>query len=685
MRWKKLLKTTAISVGSIVAIVLVAFSVFVYNPFEGRFKEIRQAVPTTVDFFVAKKRLVEDFDQFPKPRFWHSIAEAAWWSRLSQGRFFRSRAAQAERAVWQIEDVQRELEAIPLIGLHILADGIGTDLALVGRLRSTGRGFEICAYSRVSWKIRAALGLLAYDFVRSRVGGAKITVEEDGIYRIEAPGAQPAFVTKVRDLVIAGNSLALVKSSRDLALGVSDEDVMYASADYNDELITPVAEWSERTGQAPNVLETMVDADMLRRWMPRFATWPGGTSDITREERLLDAFINQKAMRRLWTSFLFESPAGLSALLHLNVNHGQLTEFQKRFHNEPPADVKRWLEPFLSHVPSTAAMAAILRVPVGAFLHEMFMVLDNDTRELIQEGFRRSGIKGGVQSLIGRISPGVEPWVGIIFRNNDYPPIKNEFKVYIRSPAPAWALIFRASRGGEGRIEGLITEFREKLRYNMEFTGPGMQLRSGPGDQVLIQEWANRHIEGTGQIALFFDGAGPRRYFFISNSGKLLREVVNTRYHLGGSRPIAARGYAAEVIDQLPDKLSGFCVLQGDRVRNVLTRYQDFARRATAEETYDQIWAASVRPGIEQEIFAQFRGRYRSVAALRGADKQRFEELVEQRLRSLWSRERVKLGKDLDRSFSEAQSWLDYLDAAYLTVRARPKDLRLELRIFPRW
>ncbi len=682
MRWKKIAKVLLIVVLAVAGLAFAAFWTFVYNPFEGTVDEIRRAVPADVDFYVAKRALSRDFVEFPEPVFWRDVTEMPSWSRLSSGKFFRSLKADVGPALAQLEDLQAQLAAVPVVGLDILGDMVGSDVVLAGKLRASGQGFAWAAYTRASWKIRAGIALLDYPFVQARLGAAKVTDTGAGIFQIVAPRAEPMFLTRIKDLVILGNAKELVAASRAQMLGDSDRDPMHASADYNDQLITPLAEWSKRVGvDVPNAVESMVDASMLRKWLPEFATWPRAGSDTTKEQRLLKLFMSQPAMRRLWASVVFEEDSACTLLAQLNVNPGQLTDFQRRFHDEKAGDVQHWLRRFLGHVPATAAFAAALRVPPGHFLTELIQVLDRDTQELIRDGLKLAGENQGLEGMIERFAPGLEPWVGIVFRNNDYPAIEKEFKVPIPSPAPAWALIFRSLPGETGRMKKLIDVFRKKLRQHIGFEGGEYNMLAGPGNQVKISEWGNPHIEGTGEIAVLFDDDDLRRNFMVSNSGKLMREVVMARY--GQQRSILGEDQVAAVLDQSPSTLSGFAWLDGPRCSDIVAKYQEFTRRQSRSEAPDPAWAATVRPRIEDEIFRrEFRARYRDKAQLRGADSRRFEELIGRRLDALWPAERQKLGRGVDIQFSEAMSWLEYLHSACLELRARPKDLRVEARLF---
>ncbi len=684
MRAKKLFKILGISIALSLVVSSLGFATFVYNPFEGEFDEIRKAVPLGVDFFVAKKDLGADFSDFPTPNAWEQVEAGTSWQRVRNGAFYKDAARQLQPLLDQIDRVESELKTVPVVGLDILTDGIGADLAVAGKRRGGSSDFDLCVYSRVSWKIRAAIGLLAYDSVRKSVAGLTITPEKGapGVYRLDG-NMEPAWLTRVQDLLIAGNSKELVTESRDLATGVSTADAIFQSADYNDLLATPLSDWGERVGQDPNAITGMVDMAVVRHLAPDFANWPGPGADLPIEGRLMDPFITQSSWRHLWSSVVFDAENALSLIARLRINHGELTEFQKSFHGEKQGSRDDWLRPFLAMVPSTAAFTAAVRIPPTVLLEEMFHALDNDSRELFENAVRSSNIKTGVRGLIGRIATALQPWVGLVFRNNNYRELDLEFPVPIKSPAPAVALVFRVMRGQERVVDDFIELFRKSLRFPLGFSAKELLFKAGLGNEVSIKEWGNPQIAGTGELAMFWDGKGHRRYYIVSTSGKLLGEIVNARYRLRGVKPLLSDKDVADCMSTLPRTLSAFAWVNGNQVLNILSRYTTFAKRRL-DEGMTVGWQSQVRQDVENAVFdAHFRNRFKTKADIpRGKEEKKFSELINTEMTKRWQIERKRRNRDDDEDFGQWADFMAYLHAGYFTLRATPKELSLETRLF---
>lgn len=676
MRWKKIAKIASISVLSVAVLGFAGFATLVWNPFEGRHGEIRKAVPFGVDFYVAKANLADDFEDFPQPWFWSDFLASPAYPKIRLGAWYKSATADVTKMVDEIRRVQAELAEIPVLNLRIVDDAIGQDVAIAGKLRSDRDGFDVCAYTRVSWKLRAGYELLGFDFVRSKLRGIALK-EEDGIYELRG-NADPVYLTRVKDLLIAGTSRDLVQKSLSLTQPDNTGDSIWTSAAYNDLLLSPL----EDARRSDNTIELMGDMAAVREWSPAFANWPGTSPDVTQEEKLLRAFLAPKSMRRLWSSVQLDEDT-IHILSRLRVDPGELDPFQRRFQDGRGGSVGTWLKPFLRLVPYSAAFAATLRVPPGDFLQACFQTLETDAQNLIEDGMRRAGQRGGLTGMIDQVAPGLEPWVGIVFRNNDYPRYKKEFEVAIPSPAPVWALVLRAGEGGGGRIQDLIRLFKERLRYQLKFEGVDVFINVGPNKEQKIQEWGNRMIPATGQIALLYDDKS--RDFIVSNSGKLVREMVNARFRSDGVRPLGQVDAVQRAVDALPQTVSGFAWLNGERALNVVQRYQEFTSKRLQAEAPDQGFLIEQRPGVERAILArEFPGR-REASDLRGGDATRFDQLVTDELRRRWSVERERLGRDADKKFREAAAWLETVENASLTLRTRSKMLEIDTRAQLRW
>lgn len=677
MRIKKIAKITSLSLLALLVLVLAGFSTFVWNPFEGRFGELRRAVPYNVDFFAAKARLADDFFEFPEPQFWGVFEAAPAYPKIRAGSLYKGLERDVRRLLRQLQDVEEQLDQVPIISLGIVEDAIGEEVSLAGRLRSDRSGFDVCAYTRVSWKLRAGFELLGFSAVQSQLRGMQVK-HADGIYTLEGNGAAPVHIARVKDVIIAGTNRDLVQESYALATGDSEDDSIWTSADYNDLLVDPL----ESSGESDNVLEWMGDLRALRDWSPAFANWPGTGPDVTQEEKLVRTFLAPKSLRRIWSSLQIEEER-LTLMSRVRVNPGELDAFQRRFQEGRPGSVATWLKQFLRIVPSTAAFAATLRVSPGDFMRACFRTLETDAQSLIEDGLRRAGQSRGLEGMIDDIAPGLEPWVGVVFRNNNYPLYKKEFEVAIPSPAPAWALVLRAGVGGGAKVTQLVDLFRRSLRHHLKFEGQGTIIPVGPSQEQKIQEWGNRMIPATGQIALLYDEKS--RDFIVSNSGKLVREMINARFDMNGVRPLSLDNEVKRVTASMPSNVTGYVWLNGKRALNVMQRYQVFAAKRLADEAPEQGFLVQRRDAVEKSLLAKnYPGRTRP-SQLSSADQKRLEDLVQGELRRLWAIERKRLGKDLDKSFREAAAWLEIVDNASFTLRAQSKMLDLVTRLKLAW
>ncbi|MCA8970601.1 MAG: hypothetical protein KDC95_12485 [Planctomycetes bacterium] len=676
MNWKKLLKVLAITIFATIVLVVAAFATFVYNPFEGNYGELRRAVPYGVDFFAAKPDLAKDFDDFPVPLFWQDFETSPAFPKIRIGTIYKGLQPDVAKALEEVRNIDAQLRAVPVLGLSILGDAIGKDLAIAGKMKADRSSFDVCAYTLVSWKVRAGIEMLGFDFVRSRLQGLTVN-EEDGIYELRGNQA-PFWLTRVKDLVIAGTSKDLVVESRALATNESSGDSIWTSADYNDLLASSLDNVTGTGG----IVELMADLATLRDYAPAFATWPGTGIDVTQEQKLIRAFLSPKAMRRMWSSLEFDtSVAKLKSSLLLDP--GELDDFQRRFQDANPGD-KTWLQSFLRLAPYTAAFVATMRVPPGEFFRTAFRTLEQDAQNLIDDGIRRSGRSTGIDGMIDQVAPALEPWVGVIFRNNDYPRYKKEFEVGIPSPAPVWALVMRAENGAGKNVEDLITLFREQLRFSLKFDGQDFIIPVGPNKEQKIQEWGNRMMPGTGQIAVLYDDKS--RDFIVSNSGKLVREMINSQFSSNGMRSILKNDEVLKrTVAGLPQGVSGFAWLSGARALNVVQGYQEFTSKRLQQQAADPGFLLAERGGVEKMILSRdFPGR-RDSTRLSPSEMERFDKLVDAELARRWQTERSRLGRDSERQFREAAAWLEALGSAALVVRTHSKQLDFELQLTVPW
>jgi len=687
MRAKKLLKIGVLSIAILLVTLVLAFMTLVYNPFEGTLPALRTAVPRNLDFYVGKRNLRDDFDRFPQPKFWFDVEQSRAFAMLRQTKFVRREAErQVKAALAELDRVQAQLRQIPLLHINILSDMIGRDVAVAGRFDPSGRA-QWCAYSRVSWKISAGVGLLHYDAVRSALGGMTVT-EDGGIFEIVPAGRAPIYLTRVLDVVIVGNSKQLVELSRDLGNGTSTKDSLGSSADYQDELVGQLNDWRDLTGDPGNALEFMLNLERIRKLNPRLDNWPGADADIGIEGRLFKSFANISSMRRLWGSVVFhalrdeETYDGriVTSLLRFVMNRKELSGFQGRFLSERQGSVQEWLKPMLLLVPTTAAGVAIIRVPATAFVLELIQSLDPEYRQMIDEGLRGAGEQAGLRGFANRLALALQPFVGVIIRNNQFRAMSGaKINVAIPSPAPAYALVFQVTKPKlvQAAIKMLQDNYRSFPKMGKSYT-----LTTGHGDMKIL-EFESALIEGTGSVAILDGSVHLGGYLLFGNQGQLLSEIVRARYGDGQTRSLFSEPLTQRVLDQTAPNLSGFFYFNGEQIRSIIARYQSMASDRVNSSVPPAAWAMSVRETCRQTVFKrEYSTRYRSRDQLSGRERRQFEDKVDQEVDALWRRERSKFGQTAVEGYSQLLSYLECLDRAFMTMRVGGNQLSFDGRAY---
>ncbi len=663
------------------------FTTFVYNVFEGSIADIRKGIPRNVDYYVGKAKLGGDFIDFPEPAFWPVLTESAHYPQLRRSQLgrFVERDLAIEKTLEEIARVKSELSNVPVVAPDILEDMIGVDLAIAGRLPAQGNP-NWCLYTRVSWKLCAFVGLLGHESFRTQVAAGGLKGEAEGkLFRLTPDGGQTIYLARVLDLLMVGDSKELVEESRQLASGDSKKDTLFVSPDYSDLITERVADWAERTGTQPNSLEFKLDLRALAKRSPAFAQWPGQGDSVAQEMKLIRSVVNTKSMLSLWGSLNFEQEE-ISTLLSIDLNRNALEDAQRRFLNEKPASISKWLKARVSCVPETASGFMFLRVPVSVFLEEYFRSMDRDTRDLIDRALRQAGQRGGSSGLAAFLAPALKPYVIVITRNNQYRKFKIDFDVKVPSPAPATAWVFETARGMKGRVKKVLDLMRRHYK-GFGFT-KHFYMDLGPSKSVRILEWANANIPGTGEVAIMDGGDQFHGLFMVSNSGPLLEECVNARFSLGGTKSMLANEKLQTVLRSYDDDhmLSGFVWAQGDQIRNLLKKFRRFAREEAASTEPDASWMIENRTRIEDQVYRRgFASRARSKFQLSGKDKQDFDQAVKKELRSEWGKQSGSRGKTLNAAFDETSTYLQFLDSAYLAIRNGPRAIQAEGRLFFRF
>lgn len=695
---RKLLKTLGIGLGGLLTFLLLFVLAFVWNPFEGTLPDVRDIVPRGVNFFVRKERLAEDFDGFPAPKFWREFSESRGWQELQNGPLVSGLKRDGiEKSLQQARDTLERVTVDSRGWIDVLRDAIGKELVVAGYeqdySQSPPRPLGTpwwCVYTRVSWRIKVAFGLCGFGFVQAQLQGNGLDVTQEGdVFVLKLPGAAgPLYCKRHLDVVMFANNLQMLEQSQRLIDGNRDEEPLGKMAAYTDGAVQRLQNWADVNAVfEPNAVEFLAEPNGFDGFRRFAASWPNPADRDSMNERVMASFLNLKGWMQVSGAVMFAERM-LAATGQVVLNSKQHTPFQSSFYKAEKQRREEWLDPFLAMVPETACAAAALRMPAGEFLHAMFQALEQDERELLNDGMRRSTLQSqaltGMDDLIDRIKVAFLPRTGFVFRrnqpDNSRDPATGELMVPVtaRSPMPQVAWVFWLRPGSGQIIEDLVMMLRNnygsfafKKVWHLKIPFAGGVLNEP------VTEFCNPQIPATGEIAMIVF----RDFFVVSNSGMLIKDILRTRYEADGMRSIRRLEEFTEVEKELPGELNGMVWLRGQNLAAVMDDYLSFA--ASDSETPDPEWLMISRPAAEEQIRRTRYAQYPSKASLPrslvepGGD---FDRAVVAYLFEQWRRERTSFtAADRDK-MQQLRAMAQLLDAAYVQVELENNYIRFQAK-----
>lgn len=693
---RKLLKTLGIGVGSLLTFLLLFVVAFVWNPFEGSLVDVRDIVPRGVNFFVRKERLADDFDGFPAPKFWREFAESRGWQELQNGPLVKGlKRDGVEKSLQQAGETLERIRTDSQGWIDVLRDGIGKEVVIAGYeqdySQSPPRPLATpwwCVYTRVSWRVKAAFGMLGFGFVQSQVqqGGVGISMEGD-VFVLQVPGnPEPLYCKRHLDVVLLANNRQMLEQSQRLIDGNRDEEPLGKMAAYTDGAVKRLEQWADVNAVfEPNAIEFLAEPNGFDGFRRFAASWPNPANRDSMNERVLASFLNLKGWMQVSGAMMFGERM-LATTGQVVLNSKQHTPFQGSFYKAEKQRREEWLDPFLAMVPDSACAAAALRMPAGEFLHAMFQALEQDERDLLNDGMRRATLQGqaltGTDDLIDKIKVAFLPRTGFVFRRNQPDTSRDKetgellVPVTARSPMPQVAWVFWLRPGSSQIIEDLVLMLRNnyssfgfKKVWHLKIPFAGGMLNEP------VTEFCNPQIPATGEIAMIVF----RDFFVVSNSGPMIKDILRTRYEADGMRSIRRLDEFTEVEKELPGELNGMVWLRGKNLVPVMDDYLAFA--ASDSETPDPEWLMTSRPAAEEAVRRARYAQYPTKASLPRTLTEpggEFDKAVVAHLFEQWRRERTSFTQDDRDKMQQLRAMAQLLDTAYVQVELENNYIRFQ-------
>lgn len=696
---RRILRTFLIAAGSLVVFLLLFVVAFVWNPLEGSLPELRDIVPRGVNFFARKQYLAEDFETFPEPKFWAGLADSRGFDDLMKGSLVQSaRRGGADRALQQARETFERVQVDSQGMFDLMRDVLGKEVIVAGYEQDYSQASPRplaepwwCCYMRVSWRVRAAHGVLGFGIAQDQVRKNGIDITEDGdLFVVKLPGTPtPVYCKRHLDVLMVANTKVLLEQSQRLIDGNRDEEPIGLMPAYSDGAVQRIDRWSANNDVAtPNVVEFVLEPNAFDGFRRFAAAWPNPQNRDSMNERVLASFLNLKGWQQLTGGLIFHED-GLVATGQIGLNSKQHTSFQSSFYRAEQQRREEWLDPFLAMVPAGACAAAALRMPAGEFLHAMFESLEQSEKDLINDSLKRISFQNSqltdARDLIERLKVAFLPRTGFVFRRN-LPDLdrdkdgKLKVPVTALSPMPQVAWVFWLRPGSAPMIEEFVKTLRQGFQ-SLGFVGV-WNLKVTHGSSTFpepVSEFTNPQIPATGTVAMIVF----REFFVVSNSGPFVQDIVKTRYSAQtGAKSVRDLPEWKAIEGDLLAEQNGLVWLHGENLLPVLDDYKNFAD--SASELADPEWMARARPAAEDQVRRASFPQYPSKASMPkpmtepGGD---FDRAVVAFLQDKWKRDRTNFTADDRAQMDQLRAVAQMLKAGCVQVELENNYIRYLARI----
>ena len=640
------------------------FQTLFFPPFEdGLGVDVAGLVPRDVDVFVARARLADEFDGFPR------LAVADDLESNETYRAWRgSPEGQSLLADIGLDELLARLDA----ELAQLPGGVdpvqvfgGDDLALAVNLR--GRGLETsdwAAYGTLSGAGKLAIELLAFPSWIGLDAQGLLVDEGEGYMTLSGgPLPRPLVVARIRDIGIISTSEELVQEALSFEAR-SFQDSMLASGAYHDEI-----QLAERSPERDE-LELVLDARALSEPCQWSGAWPDANS-----QDLLPAiaarFIQVGLVNRLVGTLGLED--GVDVDLQAQLSSELMTSLQTRVYRQRAVSTEELTNRYAVFAPEDVGLFLYLKCDIGDFLTAVFDSMEPATRGLIEDRFRAQGKYRSLAELVEDLDEALLDHFVLFLRDNDYPE-EAEGPLHNDTPVPAFTVIGWLADGGKARIDELRTIVgRMGSSIGLQGREPGQSgfYSNSIGGHEFNEYWSPA-IEGTGVIT----AGTTSEHLIVTNTVQGFNHVHKTWTQGAPQYPRLSERTDFQAL--LRSASHGANLALWASPRSMMPLLERLAEQ-WATDSIDIDWAFE-RQRIEDRVLReQYAGRRKGdLSDLELGD---FERSVEDSVDEL-DREIRRTQLPLVRErFDRQLGYLAAVRGALLLVGADPKELDVTLRV----
>lgn len=501
----------------VLAVFLVLYMLFVsifFNPFESKLDDTATIVPSQVDFFVRWRDAGSQFNEFPEPQLWQEFEDSSAYADAAESGALMDIGA-STGITGMLNEIGKVSEYLP-IGLS-LKDDFLSEIAIAGNgeLRFDNR-FEGMVLMRASFKVKAGVSMLGFDFVRDKLPeGIQIEDVGDGIYRLpqfEPFGFQDAYLGRIKDVVILASRQELLTQAQELD-SRGGQDSLAKASNFHDNV-------SAFLGPNETPIELFLRWDKIG---PQVGRWPDPNSEgLT--SRFLGSFFDTQLLRFLSGYIDLETHVKLRLSGDIDASLG--ADFQKAWLQGPALGSKRIME-FATMTPANSFAFMTLAGDPGDVLVQSYDLVAGDLRRSLDRSLADSGQYQSMLQLLQDIGKIYKPGLAMILRNNTLTTLDAESAPeHDGTPVPLFAIV--------GKIDDPAALDRVQNFFEVNWAA----FTGNQGDETIQRlsdmagaeglSFVSSVIPGTGEIAMLHMRALDT--LVITNSANFAYKIQNVAF-----------------------------------------------------------------------------------------------------------------------------------------------------------
>lgn len=672
---KRLWVRLAIVFAALLVVVYLAITTFVFNPIEGRTMPFQNLVPRNCDFFVRKVNLAADLP-LPATVFTPGREEATVWRTLEEGRLGIPRATVKE-ALEAVNQLTARLAGTPL---DVVRDLVGSEVCFAGRFPDQGgiAASSFGLYLRVSWRVRAAMGLLRYAFAREKLlPQMRVDVRPDGALRVFLDG-RDIYLWRSRDLVLVASDEGWLKEAQQLEVD-SGEGSFGQGAGFTDDILLLVKERQGARSAPPSHVQFYCNLERWRAAAGAKKAWPDPASPSMGERAIASAF-RTDILHEATGILRFENEPrrriAIDAAFRTDTNH--LDEFGKRLHQERATrKLTRKDANLLGEIaPQSAFAIGAAALSGGDIARQLDALLPPEERKMMDDIVRRTQKYQTWRALMEEFNVALGQRVLAIARVNDYEREEKDPKGM--GPDPALALVF--PQQGPEKVRQLREYFlANKQQFGFEET---YNYFLDANRQYQLLEYYTPLMPSTGEVAILPVGGDEKGEVVLSNQAKLIRNIFHTWLDPGtgkGDRRYAEdplyRDLMAEWGDRKGTSYSHlFLFVNGPLAHKAIRKYVPYW--AAEGGLLDPEKMRAERPAVFARILKEKYPQY-TPQTVPAKERAEIEALVDAEFEGRAAAAKANLSPELTKKFDAAIEWIGAVPGLFVSVDLDPKSAKL--------